>query len=205
MKFPSSVVFDFDGTLYDPSIGISEALNESLKFEYPQALPYVPSILQSIGPPIGEMLRPYIADAKIIHNVTKNFRRLYDNKFCVLGNFYQGIIPALADLKGAGLSVSIFTNKPHKALCTILQHYSLIELFDFAYCIDYPRQYSNKSLMLADLISESCSTFPIVVFGDSESDRIAALENNCLFYGDLQKKITDSFLPTLNLFISSLL
>ena len=193
------LIFDFDGTLFDPSFGLAAALYETFALHDPSNIHLVPKILLSIGPPMQDMLLDIVPDYSIRTKLVSSFRHFYDSKCCRYGYFYDGILDWVASAKANGYSCHIFTNKPFAPLRKILNFHDAGYLFDQLYCIDYPCLFADKTLMLSSLLAElnldSCEN--VSVFGDSESDKLAAISNKCSFYGDLLKLPSDSFLPVL--------
>lgn len=130
MKY-STILFDLDGTLTDPAKGITTSVAYALdhfgnKYESLEALEIF------IGPPLREQFMEYcgIGVEKGEEYVAK-YREYYAVKGIYENKVYEGIEVMLKSLKNAGKKIVLATSKPEKFAKIVLEHFGLIQYFDF--------------------------------------------------------------------------
>ena len=127
----STILFDLDGTLTDPGLGITNSILYALdKMNIPQ--PPREDLYEFIGPPLKEMLmmRFNLSDAQ-----GEEALRCYREYFSVDGLFenkvYAGIPELLHALRAAGKKLILATSKPETFTLRILERFDLARYFDF--------------------------------------------------------------------------
>jgi len=125
------LLFDLDGTLTDPALGITNSILYALeKMGFPR--PPRAELYPFIGPPLVESFQKYcsMTAAEAEHALA-----VYREYFSVTGLFenevYEGIPAALANLRAAGFSLCLATSKPEKFARQIMDHFDLAKYFDF--------------------------------------------------------------------------
>ena len=132
-NFParSVILFDLDGTLTDPRIGITNSVAYALKrFGIPVENPHE-TLAPFIGPPLTESFQTH-------YGLTPEQARLavgyYREYFVPAGMFendvYPGIPEALERLQQAGRTLCVATSKPEVYARRILEHFSLNTYFE---------------------------------------------------------------------------
>lgn len=125
------ILFDLDGTLTDPFDGISKCIIyalEALGMTVPD-----PKALESfIGPPLFDQFKAQygFTDSRA-EQAVKKYRERYSAvgwKECTL---ISGTRELLKKLKESGLKIALATSKPEKFAKNILEHFGIIEYFDF--------------------------------------------------------------------------
>ena len=100
---------------------------------------------------------------------TNTFRETYHDK----DNFGN---------KRTDIKLYLATNKPYKPTMNILKNNKLLNYFDGIYCLDYPKKYSKKSELLADLINiENIDLNNTIYVGDTLGDLKVARDNKIRF------------------------
>jgi len=171
----SSLIFDLDGTISDPSSGIVNCVNYAL-----DACGYdtrtVSEISAEIGPPLDLMFRNFIPDItadQISQLVVK-----YRERFVVDGYAENKLYPQLAEtiqqLVSAGFPVGVCTSKPEPSAIKVLQHFGLLHHFDFVSGGDVG---IAKQSQLEELLAENKVDSEAVMIGDRGVDLIAAHNN----------------------------
>ncbi|MDR2547828.1 MAG: HAD hydrolase-like protein [Lachnospiraceae bacterium] len=123
-------LFDLDGTLLDPQVGITKSLDYALSafgiHEKPDDL------TKFIGPPLRETFRDYyrFSDADTEKAVIK-FREYFAQTGLFENVLYPGIIETLTKLKEHGIILAVATSKVTVYSKQILEHFALSDFFDF--------------------------------------------------------------------------
>ncbi len=124
----STVLFDFDGTLFDTSDGITGCVQYALeKFGIASDKQNLQSF---IGPPLAESFRRYygFSEEQAVQAV-RYFRERYP-AVCIRGSTpYGGITELLQKLQKAGVRLGIATGKPQVFAEKILQANGLSDYF----------------------------------------------------------------------------
>jgi phosphoglycolate phosphatase len=128
------ILFDLDGTLSDPHLGIGRSINHALeRFGFaPVGDAEVPSY---IGPPLDESFRAITgrSDDATIHGLVAAYRERYGDLGYAENTLYDGIPQALAALSGQGLPLGLCTSKRRDFAIKILalfgldRHFALVD------------------------------------------------------------------------------
>lgn len=124
------VLFDLDGTLTDPALGITNGIIHMLE-KTGREVPPREKLYYFIGPPL-------IPSFKSVFGMTDDEAAeallYYREYFSVTGLFenepYEGISDALGRLRAAGLKLALATSKPEEFAERILVRFGLREYFD---------------------------------------------------------------------------
>lgn len=176
------VVFDFDGTLVDSAPGILTAMGLALKeHNIPPRVALEPGI---IGPPLLKTLALISGtnDDAILTALAASFKRHYDGYGYRETVPYDGIDQTLRELKAAGMTLMLATNKRGAPTRLILDYLDWVAVFDAVYCLDEYPDCKNKEGMLTRLLLEqnlAPASSPYV--GDTDGDRLAAQANGMPF------------------------
>ena len=124
------ILFDLDGTLTDPKVGITKSVQYAL-----QALgieePDLDKLEPFIGPPLKDSFMEFYG---FNHEQTEIAVEKYRERFVVTGIFeneiYAGIAQMLANLHCAGKKLAIASSKPTVLVERILEHFAIQAYFD---------------------------------------------------------------------------
>lgn len=127
-----TILFDLDGTLTDPGVGITNSVAFALRrfgirVENPRTLdPF-------IGPPLTDSFREFFgfSDEDALRAVGY-YREYFREKGIFENEVYPGVPELLAALKRHGCRVLLASAKPEEFARRILVHFGLAEYFDFA-------------------------------------------------------------------------
>lgn len=118
------VIFDLDGTLVDSAADIAEALNRTLE---DQQLPRVPEA--TVHTWIGDGVRRLVEQAftaaghtASLDDVMPGFMRHYEACLLRSPRLFDGVVPALQELRERNVTLAICTNKPHAMVGPLLAH-----------------------------------------------------------------------------------
>jgi len=108
----TNVLFDLDGTISDPIVGISRSLNYALaRFGHPPV--DEPAVRPHIGPPLDEMFRAItgITDPARIAAHVATYRERYAEVGYAESKLYPGMAEALHLLAAAGIPLDACSSK----------------------------------------------------------------------------------------------
>ena len=171
-----NILFDLDGTLTDPGLGITNSVMHALR-KHQIEVADRRELYAFIGPPLKDSFMKYYGfseeDAvRAIDEYREYFRPrgIYENEV------YPGVPELLQTLKENGRRLILATSKPDEFSIEIMKHFGLYEYFDFFSCatmnekkVTKPEiiQYALDELKITDL--DSC-----VMIGDREHDILGA-------------------------------
>lgn len=131
MKTKENILFDLDGTLTDPMLGITKSVQYALA-SFGIVEDSLERLTPFIGPPLkGSFQKFYgFSEEKAEEALAK-----YREYFSVTGMFenkvYEGIPALLEALKQQNKKVILATSKPEIYARQILEHFHLLSYFDF--------------------------------------------------------------------------
>lgn len=154
------ILFDLDGTLTDPYVGITESVKYALNF-FGKPIPDDEALKQYIGPPLiwsFKELAGITGDDTV--KAVKKYRERYETIGWKENALLDGAEELLADLKKKGKILGLATSKPEKTSIQILEYFGIDKYFDFmgGASMDLTRNtkvqvvnYTLKNLGVADL------------------------------------------------------
>ncbi|MDH3451698.1 MAG: HAD hydrolase-like protein [Gammaproteobacteria bacterium] len=171
------LLFDLDGTLSDPGVGITRSIQyalEKLGYEPPPG----ETLLRYIGPPLHdafvELLGSQRAAAGAIVHYRERFARvgLYENRL------YAGIEAALATLSGRCERMCVVTSKPTVYAEKIVTHFALQRYFRKIYGSNLDGSLTDKTDLIGLVLRrERIPAHAAVMIGDRRHDVIGARGN----------------------------
>jgi phosphoglycolate phosphatase len=173
------ILFDLDGTLTDPKIGITLSVQYALErmgIHEEDADTLTPFI----GPPLLESFMEFY---HMSHEEAVLAITYYRNRFSKVGLYenkvYPGIPELLAALKEQGKILIVATSKPTEFSVKILEHFDLEKYFDavIGSNLDGTRTHKSDVIEFALLEKNSCQRDNIVMIGDRKYDIIGAQQN----------------------------
>ena len=174
MKNYDVVLFDLDGTVTDPGLGITNSAMYALKkygIEEKRE-----NLFKFIGPPLHESFEKYYGFTREkAWEAVEVYREYFAPKGLYENEVYEGMEPLLKNLKRAGKKVLLATSKPEIFAVKILEHFGLAKYFDFIGGALLDRSRLNK----ADVIEYVFKTTGLpkenaIMVGDREHDIIGA-------------------------------
>lgn len=166
------VLFDLDGTITDPGIGITNSVAYALD-KYSIKVSDLSELYRFIGPPLQDSFRDFYgfseAESK---RAVSYYREYYGTKGIFENKVYDGIVEMLFALKTAGKTVMLATSKPELYALQILQHYDLMTYFD-RICganMDGTRAKKSEVISYALQFISDVRKNDIVMIGDRKHD-----------------------------------
>jgi phosphoglycolate phosphatase len=169
-----SVLFDLDGTLTDPRVGITRCIQHALR-SLGQAAPEECELLWCIGPPLQTTFAKLLGtedrtllDAAIVR---------YRERFATVGLFentlYAGVPEMLTSLRMKGYRTYVATSKPRVYAERILDHFQLVPLFDGVHGSELDGTRVDKGELIAHLVAvEGLAPKSVIMVGDRQHDMV---------------------------------
>lgn len=143
------LLFDLDGTLTDPALGITNSLMYALK-QYSITINDRTTLYKYIGPPLLDTFTKGFgfSDEQAAEAVVK-----YRDYFAVTGLYENTVYPEIPDmlsaLQKAGKKLIVATSKPEKYSVRILKHFNLAHYFSCIAGSRIDESRSKKSEVIA--------------------------------------------------------
>lgn len=170
-----AVIFDLDGTLIDAAPDLTFKLNQVLATEglAPLALEVVKGMIGDGAKKLVE--RGFAARHAVMRpDHLDMFLALYPQDPACHTVVYEGIIPALEQLKGQGRKLGLCTNKPEAATKSVLAAMQLADFFEAVIAGDSTPYHKPDPRHLAAVMADMEITDAIMV-GDHANDmKVAA-------------------------------
>ncbi len=172
-------LFDLDGTLTDPGIGITNSVMYALK-KFDIIEPDRRKLYPFIGPPLLESFHKYYGFTEDQANEAIEYYREYFRAGGIFENsVYEGIPEMLAELKKKGVFVALATSKPYEFAAEILKHFDLYQYFDYIGAATMDGRISKKADVIAELLDKLGieDKDSVLMVGDRDQDIEGAKKN----------------------------
>ncbi len=146
------VLFDLDGTLTDPMVGITTCVQYALAAAGIEE-PDLQKLTPFIGPPLKQSFMEFygFSDEEAEQAVEK-----YRERFKDVGIFenevYEGIPKLLSSLKKEGMLLSVASSKPEVFVKRILTHFSIDSYFDAVVGSELDGRRTDKKEVVAEAL-----------------------------------------------------
>lgn len=171
-----TVLFDLDGTLTDPGVGITNSVMYALK-KYGIEVSDRTELYKFIGPPLQESFELfYEFPEEKAGEAVKYYREHYSKTGIFENKVYDGLEDTLKKLKNSGKNLVVATAKPELFANQILEHFHLAEYFSFVAGANMDGSRTRKDEVIAYAL-ESCGISDYkqaVMVGDREHDVLGA-------------------------------
>ena len=187
MKKYKYILLDLDCTITDSALGITNSVKYALnKLNAP--IPPYETLCKFIGPPLLDGFRDICGfDAEKAQEAVKLYREYYETTGLYENAVYDGIPEFLRALKEKGKTVILATSKPEKFARLILEHFNLIQYFDYAAGATIDETRNKKDAVIAYALKECNITDKslAVMVGDRHHDIFGAKQNGISCVGVL--------------------
>lgn len=174
----SRIMFDLDGTVTDPAVGITSAVMHSLE-RMGIDVPPREELYKFIGPPLWDSYMRYYGLSRAEANQAVTYYREY---YAVTGLFeneiYEGIPELLRDLADDGRAVILATSKPTVFSERILDHYGIRAPFSLVVGSELDGTRVNKDEVIRYILDSLPGKESAVMIGDRDYDVIGAKKNS---------------------------
>ena len=180
-----NLLFDLDGTITDPKVGITESVRYALKELGIKDIPEQGDLLWFIGPPLHESFSVILKTDKkeIVDEAVRLYRVNYNRKGIFQFKLYNKIVETIKILN-SDFNVYIATSKPKVMADIIFEHLSISHLFKGVYGSELDGTRTKKGEVITFLLdNEKLLADETIMIGDRKHDIIGAKENNMLSCG----------------------
>ena len=127
----NTVLFDLDGTLTDPALGITNSAAYALK-KWGIEVSDRTELYKFIGPPLLDSFKNYYGFTREdSERAVEYFREYFSTKGMFENSVYEGIRQVLSELRKSGKRLIVATSKAEIFAKKILEHFELSGYFDF--------------------------------------------------------------------------
>lgn len=177
------ILFDLDGTLTDPAVGITDAVTYAFEKLGHTPPPYEER-LRFIGPPLDESYAVYGFSTEEIPRGITLFREYYAQQGILDNEVYPGIPQLLATLKEKGATLYVATSKPTFFANQVLDRFALSQYFSGV----IGSALEHAGVHKKDIITQLLQTYPLpaqdaVMVGDRQHDIVGAKAHGMLSVG----------------------
>lgn len=198
MKEYKYILFDLDGTLTDPAVGITTCVAYALK-KFGIEVEDISTLNHFIGPPL---LDSFMADYGFSKEKAQTAIDYYRERFRVKGLYenevYDGVPEMLEKLKNDGKKLILATSKPEPFAKEIMRHFGLDKYFDFVAGSNFDGTRTAKAEVIEYALESAGVTdkSACIMVGDREHDIIGAnktgLDSIGVLYGYGSRKELES-------------
>ncbi|NLQ66699.1 HAD family hydrolase [Streptococcus mutans] len=174
-----TILFDLDGTLTNPALGITNSLAYALE-KFNIEVTDKKELYRFIGPPLQDSFENFYHFSKEDSLKAVDFYRDYfRHKGLYENEVYQGIPDLLERLKAQGKKLLVATSKPEEFARQILKHFELFDYFDLVAgaSMDGSRRLKGDVIAHALTSAQVSDLSAAIMIGDREHDIIGAKKN----------------------------
>lgn len=187
MKY-TTVLFDLDGTLTNPGLGITNSVAYALK-KYGIDVKDRTELYKFIGPPLLNSFQDYYGFSEEQAVQAVEYYREYYQKTGIYENYvYEGIPELLKELKAEGITLLVATSKPEPFARLIMEHYHLADYFTYIAGATMDNKTRVKKADVIRYAMQNCEAEDkkkLVMVGDRKHDILGAKEVGMDFIGVL--------------------
>lgn len=172
------ILFDLDGTISDPGIGITNSVAYALE-KFNIKVKERSELYKFIGPPLQDSFAQFYGfNEKECENAITYYREYFKERGLYENELYDGMETLLKDIRNAGKKVILATSKPEKFAVEILKYFKIEQYFDTIAGATMDGSRSKKADVIAYALKESGieDLSSTVMVGDREHDILGAKE-----------------------------
>ena len=177
MALITTVLFDLDGTLTDPKVGITKSMVYALE-RLGQPAPLPDDLVWCIGPPLHKNFEKLLGGTERVSEGVAYYRERYADLGMYENELYSGIQGTLEHLKQSNLRLIVATSKYNVIATQVIAHFKLDIYFDAVYGSESDGTRGDKTELIAYLLArESLAPSSCLMIGDRKHDMIGAKNN----------------------------
>ena len=172
-------LFDLDGTLTDPGIGITNSVMYALE-KFGIHVSDRTELYPFIGPPLTDSFKKYFGFDEQQALLAVDYYREYFRAGGIFENaVYEGIPEMLCELKKRNATVALATSKPYEFSIQILDHFDLHKYFDYVGAATMDGKISRKADVIRHLLGQlgEADKSSVLMIGDRDQDIEGAKAN----------------------------
>ena len=181
-----AVLFDLDGTLTDPEVGITGSFRHALATVGHPVDDHV-DLTWTIGPPLRDNLHHHGLPGHLHDEAVVAFRARHREVGLFEATLHPGIVPLLDALVADGVRLALATAKPHEQACTTLEHFGIADRFSAVGAASADGATRPKQVIVADALTQLGYRPPlargsrpaVAMVGDREHDVHGGRVNGC--------------------------
>jgi len=176
MKTYKYIIFDLDGTITDPKVGITKSIDFALRYFKIKTV-NLDSLCKYIGPPLLNMFQEDYGFSEEKAKLAVLKYREYFNVTGIYENIvYTGVEDMLRNLQAKQMKLMIATSKPTEFANRILEHFGLNQYFDFVAGSEMNGTRTEKADVIKYVIEENqiFEISEVIMIGDRKHDIIGA-------------------------------
>ena len=183
------ILFDLDGTLTDPFLGITKSVQHALK-HFGIVVEDLEGLRFFIGPPLRDsFMENYDLSEQQANEAIGVFREYFIPKGIYENEIYEGITELLGELKKSGKRLIVATSKPADLAREVLRYFDIGQYFEFVAGSTMQEERTKKEEVIAFAMEQCGLTDPaaLVMVGDRRFDvegaRRFGIESVGVLYG----------------------
>lgn len=192
-----TILFDLDGTLTDPGIGITNSIAYALE---QRGMPVPPreQLFRFIGPPLlDEFQKVFGVTEAEAREMVAQFRVYFESRGIFENRMYDGIPKMLQRLRDHGCRLVLATSKPEVFAEQVLEHFSMRQYFSAVAGSTIDEGRTDKADVIAYALGKLETVGRPLMVGDRRHDVVGAKANGipCLgvLYGyGSQQELTEA-------------
>lgn len=154
MNYKKYCIFDLDGTLTDPIVGITTCVQYALA-AYGIHEPDRNNLTKFIGPPlVPAFIEYYGVDQDTAYGMLEKYRERFASVGLYENELYPGIPQLLAALKQNKRKVALATSKPLIHSKEILRHFGILQYFDILAGASLDNSCNTKEEVLVQALNQ---------------------------------------------------
>ena len=167
----TTLLFDLDGTLTDPGLGITNSVMHALR-RFGIEPPVREQLYPFIGPPLADSFRNFYGFSDADARLAVDYYREYYRDCGIFENaLYPGVAEMLAALHAKNKRIMLATSKPEQFAEQILEHFAIHKFFDFVAGARMDETRTHKADVVAHaLASTAADPNDCLMIGDREYD-----------------------------------
>lgn len=173
------ILFDLDGTLTDPKLGITQSVQYALG-KLGIAEEDLDKLTSFIGPPLLTSFKEFYS---MNDDEANQALQYYRERFSTVGLYenavYEGMKELLEELQNQGKTMFVATSKPTLFSIKILEHFGLFHFFNAVIGSELDGTRVEKNEVIEYVLSEIAGHDPrkIIMVGDRKFDVLGAKQN----------------------------
>ena len=186
------LLFDLDGTLTDPKVGITTCVQYALA-SFGIDEPDLDKLEPFIGPPLKDsFMKFYHMDDQQAEAAVEKYRERFRDTGIFENKLYEGVPEMLQALNSKGMFMAVASSKPTVFVERILEHFHIARYFKVVVGSELDGTRVNKDEVVAEALKRLFGDKPVeknkvYMIGDrsfdAEGARAMGVESVCVTYG----------------------